>query len=63
MRHFYIRLIMGVIWVIAAAVSLLTMNIPCLILYLVLGIRFFHSAITIREKEKNEGKCHEYFFK
>ena len=56
MRHFYIRLIMGVIWVIAAAVSLLTMNIPCLILYLVLGIRFFHSAIAIREKEKKERK-------
>ena len=56
MRHFYIRLIMGVIWLIAAAVSLLTMNIPCLILYLVFGIRFFHSAIAIREKEKNERK-------
>lgn len=56
MRHFYIRLIMGTIWLIAAAVSLPMMNIPAVILNLVLGILFFQSAFAIRKKEKGEKK-------
>lgn len=56
MRHFYFRMVMGVIWLLAALVSLFTLNIPGAILYIVLGIVFFRSADSIRDKEKDRKK-------
>lgn len=54
MRHFYIRLVIGVVWLIAAVVSGVTANIPFAVLYVVLGIVFLYSAYTIWKKEKNK---------
>ena len=49
MRHFYFRLIFGIIWLAAAVVSV---NI----LFAALGIAFLWSAYSIRKKEKGEDK-------
>lgn len=54
MRHFYIRLVIGVVWLIAAVVSGVTSNIPFAVVYVVLGIAFLYSAYTIWKKEKNK---------
>ncbi len=54
MRHFYIRLVIGVVWLIAAVVSGVTANIPFAVVYVVLGIAFLYSAYTIWKKEKNK---------
>lgn len=54
MRHFYVRMVMGIIWLLAAAVSLVTLNLPCVLLYIVLGTLFFRSAVSIREKEQDQ---------
>ena len=56
MRHFYLRMVMGTIWLLAAAVSLIMLNIPNVILYIALGIVFFRSAYSIRDKEKDKRK-------
>lgn len=56
MRHFYLRMVMGIIWLLAAAVSLIMLNIPNVILYIALGIVFFRSAYSIRDKEKDKRK-------
>lgn len=54
MRHFYFRFVMGIVWLLAAAVSLITLNIPSVILYLALGIVFFRSAFAFRDKENDK---------
>lgn len=53
MRHFYFRLILGIIWLVAAAVSAVSANIPFAALYVMLGIRFLWSAFSIRKKRKD----------
>ncbi len=53
MRHFYFRLVFGVVWLIAAVVSGIGANIPFTALYVVLGILFLYSAYNIWKKEKN----------
>ena len=52
MRHFYFRLILGIVWLAAAVVSAVCANIPFAALYVVLGIRFLWSACSIWKKEK-----------
>ena len=52
MRHFYFRLILGIVWLAAAVISIMIVNIPLAVLYVVLGLLFFWSACSIREKEK-----------
>ena len=54
MRHFYFRLIFGIVWLAAAVVSTVRSNISFAALYAVLGIVFLWSAYSIRKKEKDE---------
>ena len=51
MRHFYLRLIFGIVWLAAAVISAVGANIPFAALYVVLGIVFPWSAHSIRKKE------------
>ena len=55
MRHFYFRLILGIVWLIAAVVSAMGANIPFATLYIILGIRFLWSAHSVWKKEKKNG--------
>lgn len=52
MRHFYFRLILGIAWLVAAAISAVKANISFVALYVVLGIVFLWSAYSIRKKGK-----------
>lgn len=54
MRHFYFRLILGIVWLIAAVVSVINANISFAALYIVLGIVFLWSAYSIWKKEKKD---------
>ena len=54
MRHFYFRLIFGIVWLAAAIVSAAGAIIPFAVLDAVLGILFLRSAYSIRKKEKGE---------
>ena len=54
MRHFYFRLIFGIVWLAAAVVSVAKANISFAVLYAVLGIVFLWSAYSIRKKEKDK---------
>ena len=47
MRHFYFRLIFGIVWLIAAVISVVSANIPFAVLYVVLDIVFLWSAHSI----------------
>lgn len=49
MRHFYFRLVFGVIWLLAAGVSFFSADIGLCALYTVLGILFLLSAMRIRK--------------
>lgn len=53
MCHFYFRLVIGIIWSIAAIVSAISFNIIFVVLYIVLSIVFLYSAYSIWKKEKN----------
>lgn len=53
MRHFYFRLIIGIIWLAAAAVSAVSLNIPVAVLNVMLGIKFIWSAFSVRKKRKD----------
>lgn len=53
MRHFYFRLVLGIVWVVASIVSAVTANIPFVVLYVVLGIVFLYSAYSTWKKEKD----------
>lgn len=52
MRHFYFRLVIGIVWLAAAIVSGISANIPFAVLYAVLGVVFLLSAYSIWKKEK-----------
>ena len=54
MRHFYFRLIFGIVWLAAAVISAVGTNISFAILYVVLSIVFLWSAYSIRKKEKDK---------
>ena len=54
MRHFYFRLIFGIVWLAAVVVSAVKSNISFAALYAVLGIVFLWSASSIRKKEKDK---------
>ncbi len=54
MRHFYFRLIFGIVWLAAAVVSVVKVNISLAALYAVLGIVFLWSAYSIRKKERDK---------
>lgn len=54
MRHFYFRLILGIIWLAVAAVSAVKANISLAALYASLGIAFLWFAYSIWKKEKDK---------
>lgn len=54
MRHFYFRLILGIVWLAAAVVSVVKANISFAALYAALGIVFLWSAYSIRRKERDK---------
>ncbi len=53
MRHFYFRLIFGIVWLAAAVVSAVKSNLSFAALYVVLGIVFLWSAHSIWKKDKD----------
>ena len=53
MRHFYFRLILGIVFVICMIYSFITANISFGLLYVVLSIAFLASAYSLWKKEKN----------
>ena len=54
MRHFYFRLILGIVWLAVAAVSAVKANISFAALYAVLGMVFLWSAYSIWKKGKGQ---------
>ena len=52
MRHFYFRLILGIVFVICMIYSLVTRNVPFALLYLVLVIVFGSSAYSLGKKKE-----------
>ena len=53
MRHFYFRLILGIVFIACMIFSFVTMNIPFALLYIFLGGSFLYSAHSILEKDKD----------
>ena len=53
MRHFYFRLILGIVWVVLAVVSIMEANFSFAAFYVVLGIIFLWSAHSIWKKDKD----------
>ncbi len=57
MRHFYFRLILGMVFAVCAVYSFITVNIPFALMYVVLGGVLLYSAYTIWKKNKdNQGE-------
>lgn len=54
MRHFYFRLILGIVCLAVAVVSAVKANISFAALYVVLDIVFLWSAYSIWEKDKDK---------
>ena len=54
MRHFYFRLILGIVWLAAAVYSVSKAKRSFAVLYAVLGIVFLWSACSIWKKEKKD---------
>lgn len=53
MRHFYFRLILGIVFICCMIYSFITMNIPFALLYIFLGGVFLYSAYSIWKKDKD----------
>lgn len=53
MRHFYFRLILGIVFICCMIYSFITMNIPFALLYIFLGGVFLYSAYSIWKNEKD----------
>lgn len=54
MRHFYVRLILGVVFALCAVFSLVTANIPFALIYVVLGGVYLVSACSLWKKNKDD---------
>jgi len=54
MRHFYFRLILGVVFASCTVYSFIMVNIPFALLYVVLGGVFLYSAYTIWKKNRDD---------
>lgn len=52
MRHFYFRLILGIVFIGCMIFSVVTENISFTVLYLALGIAFLTSAYSLWKKDK-----------
>lgn len=53
MRHFYFRLILGIVFVACTIFSFATANIPFSLLYLGLGSVFLFSAYSLWKNDKD----------
>ena len=53
MRHFYVRLILGIVFVACMIFSFVTVNIPVALMFLALGVLFLLSAHSLWKKEKD----------
>ncbi len=53
MRHFYFRLVLGVVFIICTVYSFITSNTQFVLMYLALGGVFLFSAYSIWKKEKD----------
>ena len=53
MRHFYFRLILGIVFIACMIFSFVTINIPLALLYILLGGSFLYSAYSIWNKDKD----------
>lgn len=56
MRHCYFRIIMGLIWMVAAVASGVSGNLSMAALYGILGVVFMYTAYVIWKKEKADGR-------
>lgn len=54
MRHYYFRLILGILFLICMVISFITANIPFALLYLILGGLFLLSARSLSQKSSRE---------
>lgn len=54
MRHFYFRLILGIVWLVAAVASAVNGSFLFAVLQVVLGIVFLYSASSIWKREKDK---------
>ncbi|SDG47095.1 hypothetical protein [Marvinbryantia formatexigens] len=54
MRHFYFRLILGIVFIVCMIFSIVTMNVPFALFYLVLGGVFLFSAYSLWKKENKK---------
>ena len=54
MRHFYFRLILGIVFVACMIFSFVTMNIPFALLYLFLSCALFISAYSLWKNQKDD---------
>lgn len=54
MRHFYIRLILGIIFIGCVIFSFVTANIPFALLSLALAGVYLYSAYSLWKKNKND---------
>lgn len=52
MRHFYVRLVLGILFLLCLGFSLVTGNLPFALLYLLLGGLFLGSAYALWRKDK-----------
>lgn len=52
MRHYYFRLILGIVFAGCLFFSLFTVNIPFALLYLFLSASFLYSAYCIYRRQK-----------
>ncbi len=53
MRHYYFRLSLGIVFLICMVFSIVTLNIPFALLYVILGSQFLYSAYTLRKNGKD----------
>lgn len=51
MRHCYFRVLMGLVWMVAAAVSGVNGKVSMAAMYGVLGVVFLYAAYTIGKKD------------
>ncbi len=56
MRHCYIRLVIGLVWMVAAISCIIRGNLSMTALYGVLGVVFMYTAYSIWKKEKTNGR-------
>lgn len=54
MRHFYIRLVLGIVFAVCLLFSIATMNLSFALLYLALAAVFLSSAYSLWKKGKDE---------